>query len=291
MYTPISATNPHAKVFMQKNLMLNGYAAIQYCTGIQSGGSSYTQDCQLLFVKNGILRLRFGNQDFEVGANQVVLLKKNILVEFQKGSTVPGDCGKPEFIQFIIKQELVREFTKLASLPGISRDEIVPLIVRECKSECLAYMSSLEALLLGTEKQADGLVKIKMLELFFHLSGTDKALFEQLLDLREHYRTDITLTVEENIMNSISVEQMAVLSGRSLSSFRRDFVAIYNMPPSQWIRMKRLEKAKELLLGTTMTITDICYTLGFENLAHFSRLFKAHCGYPPTGYKTNSTAA
>jgi len=64
---------------------------------------------------------------------------------------------------------------------------------------------------------------------------------------RDHYRTNITSTVEENITNAMSVDQLAKLSGRSLSSFRRDFIAIYNMPPKRWIRLKRIEKAKQLL--------------------------------------------
>ena len=113
----------------------------------------------------------------------------------------------------------------------------------------------------------------------------------QLMDLRQQFRTDITSTVEDNIMNSLSLNQLAVLSGRSLSSFRRDFLAIYNMPPSQWIRQRRLDKARELLLNTTMTITDVCYTLGFENLAHFSRLFKSCFGHSPTEFKLTAQAA
>jgi transcriptional regulator GlxA family with amidase domain len=76
-----------------------------------------------------------------------------------------------------------------------------------------------------------------------------------------------------------------MLSGRSLSSFRRDFFAIYNMPPSQWIRLKRLEKARGLLISATMSVTDICYTTGFENIAHFSRLFKSHFGYCPRYFR------
>ena len=291
MYTQISHSNNQVKVFTQKMLMLNGYAAIQHCTGIESSGSCYTEDIQLLFIKNGILRMRYGNENFEIGKHQVALLKKNILVEYTKRAETTDEDQGVEFIQFTIKYDLVKEFTKLAALPAVCMDEPLPVIVKQSERECLAYMDSLESLLTDKGKPADGLVKIKMLELFFHLSGMDKTIFEQLLDVREHYRTNITSTVEENITNAMSVEQLATLSGRSLSSFRRDFVAIYNMPPSQWIRLKRLEKAKELLLSTTMTITDICYTLGFENIAHFSRLFKSHCGYPPSDYKTNSKAA
>ena len=101
-------------------------------------------------------------------------------------------------------------------------------------------------------------------------------------------RPDITHTVEGNILNNISLQELAYLSCRSLSSFKRDFHAIYNMPPSQWIRERRLEKAKELVTCTSMSVTDICYTLGFENIAHFSRLFKTYFGVAPTRYKVRA---
>ena len=223
-------------------------------------------------------------------ANQIVLIKKNILVEYMPHSGFSEE--EVEFIQFTIKHDLVKEFTRLAALSVTANwnETTLPLIVQQGSGDCLCYMNSLYPLLTNSQP-ADGFVKIKILELFFHLSRMDKSIIACLLDVREHYRTNITATVEENINNAMSVEQLARLSGRSLSSFRRDFMAIYNMPPSQWIRLKRIEKAKELLLCTTMTVTDICYTLGFENIAHFSRLFKSHCGFPPSFYKTNSKAA
>jgi AraC family transcriptional regulator, exoenzyme S synthesis regulatory protein ExsA len=88
-------------------------------------------------------------------------------------------------------------------------------------------------------------------------------------------------------MTALSLHELAVLSNRSLSSFRRDFFSIYQTPPSQWIRKRRLKKAQELLRTTHMTITDICYTLGFENIAHFSRLFKSQFGSSPSEYRLN----
>jgi transcriptional regulator GlxA family with amidase domain len=108
--------------------------------------------------------------------------------------------------------------------------------------------------------------------------------------LRDNFHASISATVEQNILKSISLYQLAVLSGRSLSSFRRDFLAIYNMPPSQWIRQKRLEKAKELLTSTSLSVTDICYDTGFENIAHFSKIFKSQFGYCPTDFRQQRVA-
>jgi len=269
--------------FQQKKLMLNGYVAIQYCTTLEFAGSWYTEDTVLLFLKGGALKMCYGESVFEIRAGQLILIKKSILLEYHFLSE-PG--SEPlEYFQFTIKYDLVNEFTKLTSIDAIQTESQVAVIVKDGDPGWASYIYSLEACLSEEKGPALGLVRIKMLELFFRISAIDSCLLRHVLDVREHFRSNITATVEENIMNSLSVQQLATLSGRSVSSFRRDFMAIYNMPPSQWIRLKRLEKAKELLQGTTMTITDICYTLGFEHIAHFSKLFKTHFGCPPSNYK------
>ncbi|WP_083794604.1 helix-turn-helix domain-containing protein [Leadbetterella byssophila] len=124
-----------------------------------------------------------------------------------------------------------------------------------------------------------------MLELLYDLAGTDKNLLQQLLQMKQPVRTEIPEVMEKNYTSPVSLTELAYLSGRSLASFKRDFQAIYNMAPSQWIRNKRLDKAKEVLENTSMAVSDICYTLGFENPAHFSRIFKEHFGYPPSNLR------
>lgn len=276
---------PEAK----KQLTLNGHTVIQYCTSTPKTGSWYTEDTQLLFVKKGSLKLRYGKENYEIGANKLMLLKKNIWVEYP--CSAAGYVDSSEYVQFTIKSDLVKDFTKLTELSPVKQEEHSSVLIKDGPPSWLLYVNSLEPYLTKNCTAEPGLVKLKMLELLFHLSSMDKCLLEQIMDVREHYRINITATVENNIMNSMSMGQLAALSGRSLSSFRRDFAAIYNMPPSQWIRLKRLDKARELLLSTTMTITDICYTLGFENIAHFSRLFKSHFGFPPSDYKVNFLVA
>jgi len=153
------------------------------------------------------------------------------------------------------------------------------------------YIASIQLYLEDGITITDKLARIKLLELLLCLSGEDELILKEVLDIRQHFRPRITSVVEENIMNSLSLAQLARLAGRSLSSFRRDFLSIYNMPPSRWIRIKRLEKAQELLTNTSMTITDICYTLGFESVAHFSRIFKMHFRFPPSELRLKALAS
>jgi AraC-like DNA-binding protein len=274
-----------AAALNNKVLMLNGYSAIQSCTAISGqDGSMFLDENMLLIILEGTLKIRYGKAEYEVKKNQMAFLKKDILVYYETASD-PEHSVKVEYILFSLKFELVKEFVKLAELSIAAKEEVLPITINHLDKRLLKYIDSLEFYFIEPEKVEGSLIKIKLLELLFYLSANDNKILEQLLDLREHCRSNITATVEENIMNSLSLNQLAVLSGRSLSSFRRDFLAIYNMPPSQWIRQKRIEKARELLISTKMTITNICYTTGFENIAHFSRLFKSEFGYCPTEFR------
>jgi AraC-like DNA-binding protein len=266
--------------------MFNGYSAIQACTYTESEeGTFFLEENMLLIILHGTLNIRFGEAEYEVSQNQMAFLKKDILVCFNAAGAQDASV-KVEYILFSLKYDLVKEFVKLAELSIAATEESFPITVNELDERLLKYVDSLEFYFIEPEKVEGSLIKIKLLELLFYLAANDNKILEQVLDLRDHFRSNITATVEENILNSLSLQQLAVLSGRSLSSFRRDFLAIYNMPPSQWIRQKRLDKARELLISTSMTVTDICYTTGFENIAHFSRLFKSRFGYCPTEFRT-----
>ncbi|MBQ4398783.1 MAG: helix-turn-helix transcriptional regulator [Bacteroidales bacterium] len=60
------------------------------------------------------------------------------------------------------------------------------------------------------------------------------------------------------------------------------FQAIYGESPARWIREQRLRKAHEMLQSTSLSVTDIAYSLGFENPTHFSRIFKQSYGISPS---------
>jgi AraC-like DNA-binding protein len=246
---------------------------------LRSSGSLFVEENMLVFLTEGKLNLRFGQSEFVVDKTNMIFLRKNILVQYKAEE---AGC-----ILISLKHELVTEFVKLAQINVKVNKGALPVIVDSVNSQLSVFLDTL-----GPYFAEQGpLTRFKLLELLFNLSHSDNRILGQLMDLRQQFRIDITSTVEENIMNSLSVNQLAELAGRSLSSFRRDFLAIYNMPPSQWIRQRRLEKARELLVSTTMTVTDVCYTLGFENLAHFSRLFKSYFGHSPSGYKLTAQAA
>lgn len=83
-------------------------------------------------------------------------------------------------------------------------------------------------------------------------------------------------------MNDLSIEEIANYTGRSLSTFKRDFKKYSNLSPQKWLIQRRLETAHELIRRGGRRVSDICFEVGFKNLSHFSKIYKGMYGVPPT---------
>ncbi|HTL09976.1 MAG TPA: AraC family transcriptional regulator [Chitinophagaceae bacterium] len=271
-------------------VQLNGNPVIEYnCHKAYKSGTIFSQENMLLVVTKGTFNICYGKNGYIVGANQMAFIRNNTLVKYQ--TVMTEESRQVEFVCLWLPYELVKEFLRLSQLTAPMHADDTEIMVDGAGKNLLQYVASLTVYFDEGLKVSDNLIKVKLLELLFILTTSNHKIMGLLLDLRKRFRTDITRLIEDNITNAISINELAVLAGRSLSSFRRDFLSIYNMPPSQWIREKRLSKAKEYLQTTNMTITDICYTLGFESISHFSRVFKAEFGNSPTAYRSQSVPA
>ncbi|MCH5585753.1 AraC family transcriptional regulator [Shimazuella sp. AN120528] len=271
--------------YNQSILKLNGLSVIESCTHTQGAkGSMFLEDHLLLFVLEGIYKVRFGNQEYTVRKNEMLLLQKSIVVEYEKSGD-PDAEYKLDYMIFFLAEDVLREFLKMADYKPVYPALLVPVSVHQVNDRLVSYLHSLNPYFKELEKINDGLVKLKLLELLFDVADADEQFLLQFLQLKRKERRDIAEVVEENYMNPVSISDLAYLSGRSLSAFKREFQAMYNTSPLQWIRNRRLDKAEELLTHSNLSVTDICFTIGFENVAHFSKVFKNRFGYPPSALK------
>ncbi|MFJ5622799.1 helix-turn-helix domain-containing protein [Peribacillus loiseleuriae] len=243
----------------------------------------YLQDHVILFVQEGIYKVRFGNQEYVVRKNEMVLLQKAIIIEYEKCGD--PDSGVLDYMMFFLKDELLNEFIQMSKLKHSYPAALVPVTVNPVNDRLQSYFASLKPYFKEPEKIEDELVKLKLLELLFDISDADEKILYQFLQLKRKEPSSIVEVVEKNLMNPVSLNDLAYLSGRSLSTFKREFQAIYNEPTFQWIRNRRLEKAKELLTHSGLSVTDVCFATGFENVAHFSKVFKKKYGIPPSAVK------
>ena len=82
-----------------------------------------------------------------------------------------------------------------------------------------------------------------------------------------------------------SIRHVARETGMSLFHFIRLFKAVFGETPKQCQLAARLDRAKNLLMTTDISITDISMEVGFASMGTFSHVFARRFGMPPSAYR------
>src|SRR4029079_414731 len=90
--------------------------------------------------------------------------------------------------------------------------------------------------------------------------------------------------IDENYHEQIDLTEISQKAFLSRYHFHRLFSQVYKKTPHQYLTIKRIEKAKDLL-SENKQVTDVCNEVGFESLGSFSVLFKKEIGFAPTYYR------
>lgn len=88
--------------------------------------------------------------------------------------------------------------------------------------------------------------------------------------------------IENDLSEDLSLQILANAAGLSEYHFLRMFKQSTGYTPHQYVIGQRIERAKELLAKTDMSITEIAYLLGFSSSAHFTHHFRRKTGLRPT---------
>ncbi len=126
------------------------------------------------------------------------------------------------------------------------------------------------------------IASIKITEAISILRTLDTDIDNVLANFEEPGKIDLADYMEKNFMFNLPMEKFGYLTGRSLTTFKRDFKKTFNSTPQRWLTQKRLELAHYQFVEKKRKPVDVCYETGFENLSHFSFAFKKHFGYAPT---------
>jgi AraC-like DNA-binding protein len=91
--------------------------------------------------------------------------------------------------------------------------------------------------------------------------------------------------IENNISDpNLTNKTLADYLNISEIYFRKLFIKQYKITPKQYVLNARIKKAKQLLCGTSMSVTAIANECGFTSVYHFCRAFKERCRKTPTDY-------
>lgn len=84
----------------------------------------------------------------------------------------------------------------------------------------------------------------------------------------------------------LDLEAVAAHAGYSRYHFIRAFRETYGETPGQYLTNRRIERAEDLLRTANLTVTEICYLVGFNSLGTFSARFKTWTGLTPSEYRS-----
>jgi AraC-like DNA-binding protein len=95
----------------------------------------------------------------------------------------------------------------------------------------------------------------------------------------------VITTARERLCEPISLHDMSRVAYLSAFHFNRVFHQITGLPPAKFISAMRLDEAKRLLLNTDLSITDICFEVGYNSLSTFTRRFTQRVGLGPREFR------
>jgi len=119
----------------------------------------------------------------------------------------------------------------------------------------------------GSQQQKDKVEETKV-------KGNDELLMERIMKVVNKHLSD----------SDFNVETLTSEVGISRAQLHRKMKEMTGLPVSEFIRNIRLEQAVRLLEEQKINVTQVAYTVGFSNLAHFSTVFRKQFGVSPTEY-------
>lgn len=116
-------------------------------------------------------------------------------------------------------------------------------------------------------------------------NGANSACREDTIASHRRAVERVITTARERLCEPISLHDMSRVAYLSTFHFNRVFHQITGLPPAKFISAMRLDEAKRLLLNTNLSITDVCFEVGYNSLSTFTRRFTQRVGLGPREFR------
>ncbi len=91
--------------------------------------------------------------------------------------------------------------------------------------------------------------------------------------------------VDRHLEAPLSLRALAALAGLSVFHFARAFKESTGLSPHRYVLRRRVDRARQLLAGTGLSLAEIAVRCGFSNQSHFTTAFRQIAGATPTRWR------
>jgi AraC-like DNA-binding protein len=244
----------------------------------------HTQTPCIVFIKAGKEVITTSeNRVFEVSKGEAIFLPKGLNLY---SDYIHEGEGLNAYLLFFGSDVLSSYLSKIQiqTVPIPNEEAIFTIKTNQIVDE---YFSSLHSVY-ESLNNSPHLLRLKLLELL-HLLGIhdDGSLIKYLLSVqRGNAKRNIRRLMEQYALSDLTAKELAALSGRSVSTFNREFKALYGTTPKQWLIDKRMDQAFTLLQKKQWSVTAVAVEVGYNNISHFIEAFKKKYGKTPHQIKS-----
>lgn len=246
----------------------------------QDEHSGYHPNNILFYVQQGQLNIRMAHKLYTIPKGNFCIVKKFTELFYFKTWEEEEKCAMVDAM--ILQDDFIKSAIKELGYKTSAKEKIQPVINLGNNPILMGLRYSIKQYITDNQSPSKHLMYLKTKEALLGIIQSSPNHLSIFYEFSKPVKADLDTFMNHHCFSNLSLNELAKLSGRSLSTFNRDFRKLYNVPPHSWLLRKRLFKARELLLTTTKKSSDISTELGFKDLAHFSRVFKKEFNKSPS---------
>ena len=244
-------------------------------------------EARIIYVVQGRSNLYAANQFMSLNSGNTLIMKSDNFINHW----LANESEEPnEVIVFQITSELLKHIYR-NQLPiwfVENPDKQVAPIQKQADHLLLnEFFKNLRLYFDTPALLSEELIQLKVKELLHllansDLSGNNKKILGSLFQANEYKFQEV---IQAHLFDDLNLEDLAFLTGLSLSSFKRKFSSIYGTTPNKYFASKRLEKAQLLLRTSTLRISEIAYACGYSDVGYFTTVFQRQFGTSPSKFR------
>lgn len=243
------------------------------------------------YISNHVISILIaGEQQIKTYEEKVIKVKKGEILFIPKGLYYITDLTPKEgyfhSLLFYFNDSIIQEFLSTVQVDKITDKEVPEFIKLGIVPPIHLFAKSLIDIYHSKALKDKRFLDLKILELLHLINGlvTEQKFTEFLFQLTLPKKRNIKTFIENNFDKPFKIKDYAYLTGRSVSTFRRDFKEQFDTTPKKWLKKKRIEKAIALLELRKSSVTQLAFDVGYENISYFIKEFKGQIGLSPKQY-------